>query len=175
MRVEKKEECIYELLEPDSLREILGCYSSLKPRDVIHHLVPIRLYTNEGEELLLVEENVWRALRSLKCENIFTLGLHIASIRRNRVYLHLALGSLLEHVITHNYVVLPEPLVRKLLYGKPVVVTNVEYNLESTQHCPKAVLDEDRRFVAWARVEENNGKLLIKPLIDVGWYLRSGV
>ncbi len=131
--------------------------------------------SSKGVELLLVPSDAaYTELVDAFCSDVFTVGLHVASVRGDRVLLHLSAGLIIQDVIVRGYLRLPEQLVKKLLYGKPLVVT--PRGLELDLSCdPVAVLDSMREFIAWARVKRADGKLLIKPLVDAGWYLRSGV
>ena len=133
-----------------------------------------RVVHGEGFELILVPVWLEGLLEKLGCP--FAVGLHVASSRRGRLYPTLALGQLIEHAIVSCYLRLPERLVAKLTYGRSLLVNprGLEHRLRGCSLV--AVLSEvTGRFVAWALVSRQGGKLLIKPVVDVGWYLRSGV
>ncbi len=162
------------------IERVAARYTSLEPPILTRDATLLVAETNSSTHILLAPPYALEILRDTEaCTRLYTAGLHIASIVNGHLRLHLSLGQLLEPVITRNYVTLPEPLLRKLLYGKPVAVARIEHQLEEPVYrgvYPAAVLSEARRFSAWARVEKRSkGKLLIKPVIDVGWYLRSGV
>ncbi len=176
MPVEEKV-CRYKLLGRDErLEKLLRVYVSRSAAEAIlrFHVV-VEVVHESGSELLLVPG--WAAgLVVEKCGSLYTAGLHVASVRGCRVYPTLSLGTLIEHAIVRCFVALPEGLVAKLTYGKSLLLDprGLEARLGGCGRV--AVLAAgSRRFVAWARVEEKGDKLLIKPVVDVGWYLRSGV
>ncbi len=173
MRVEE-EVCRYRRGGYELLASFLSRYVGDSQR-VLRGLEVVMVEHEAGAELLLVPSRVYRLLGGL-CSLVYTAGLHAASLRRGRLLPTLSLGQLVEHAIVECYVVLPERLVAKLTYGRSIIVEPRGLRHRLRDACnPVAVLAENGRFVAWARVERQADKLLIKPLVDVGWYLRSGV
>ena len=173
MRVEE-EVCRYKRTGLEQLERFLSRYVS-DARRVLRGYEAILVEHSGGAELLLVPRGLYDAARSF-CSRVYTLGLHAASLRRGRLLPTLSLGQFIEHAIVECYVRLPERLVAKLTYGKSIVVDAARTPHRLGGECrPAAVLAENDRFVAWAHVEKRADKLLIKPLVDVGWYLRSGV
>ncbi len=179
----KRMPCRYraaDVKEVNLVEKVAASYTSLEPPILTRTHILLVAEAADSRHILLAPPQVRELLRDVEtCARLYTAGLHIASIVNNRLHLHLSLGQLLEPIITRNYVILPEALLRKLLYGKPVTAVRIEYAVDERVYrgeYPAAILSEARRFSAWARVEKRGkGKLLIKPVIDVGWYLRSGV
>ncbi len=176
MRVE--ENCKYGIDVGLSSRfwEHIECYTRKEiSKSLSSRYSIVRVDGVGGQELLLVPSYVLGIvdINSI-CDILFTLGLHVASVRNSRLRLNLAAGQLIEKAVNRGYIVLPEQLVKKLLYGKEITISTrcLDFDLSCN---PVAILDSERDFVAWARVLRAGGKLLIKPLIDAGWYLRSGV
>ena len=172
----EEEVCRYQVKGWDErLAELLAEHVGPAVEATLKDLIVVEVVHGSGSELLLVPRWAVPILRE-NCAFVYTAGLHAASIRRGRLYPTLSLGTLIEHAIVRCYVVLPEGLVAKLTYGKSIVVDAAGLEAALGECRRVAVLAADsRRFVAWARVEEKGDKLLIKPVVDVGWYLRSGV
>ncbi|WP_167827772.1 PUA domain-containing protein [Pyrolobus fumarii] len=163
------------------LENVLACYLDQPYHRLLREYVVVNVVLEDGRiEILLTPRYSANLLSLLPCEHVYTMGLHVASIHRRDLRLHLSLGQLIEHVITRSYIIVREKPLRKLLYGRQVFVSEdeyIEYVPPPREECKRvAVLDENRRFAAWGVIRQaSGGKLLIKPLVDVGWYLRSGV
>ena len=173
MRAEE-EVCRYRRGGVELLAAFLSRYVG-DPHRLLAGFEVVRVEHGEGYELLLVPQGVYGIIEG-HCSRVYTAGLHVAAVRRGRLLPTLSLGQFAEHAIVDCFVVLPERLVAKLTYGRSLVLDPRGLRARIRRGCqPLAVLDARGRFVAWVRVEREADKLLIKPLVDVGWYLRSGV
>lgn len=63
---------------------------------------------------------------------------------------------------------MPDKIIEKVLYGKPVIVEEV-YNFRRA-----LLVDGYNDFVAFVTLRRRNRGTEIIPVLDIGWYLRAG-
>ena len=116
----------------------------------------------------------------LRTEDIRAVGVAIAVKTSRGLAPTLGLLSLATslHISPLNhYVVVREPGATLFLYGRDVFEESVE-ELRADPSCgtaPLIVLDEERLPLGLGAVARRRSQLLIRNVLDAGWYLRSGV
>ncbi len=137
-------------------------------------------------DLYAARENIVRELASIRpaIENsraeIFTAGIHIARIKRGKITPLLGLLAIIRLAEKipppTGYAVVNEKAEKLFLYGKDVFQENI---LKLSQPgCNKnyvIVLNEHNDALGWGRIRKQQNTIYIQNIIDVGWYLRSGV
>ena len=110
----------------------------------------------------------------------YTVGVHVARIDRGRLLPLLGLLSL-AHVEQlqprRHYVVVTDRAALLFVYGKDIYSGSV-LELNEDEHCtglPLVVLNTLYEPLGYGRRLRKHGELLIRNVLDAGWYLRSGV
>ncbi len=89
----------------------------------------------------------------------------------------LSLAASLHIKPLNHYVVVREPGATLFLYGRDILEESV-VELRADPSCgeaPLIVLDEERLPLGLGAVARKRSQLLIRNVLDAGWYLRSGV
>ncbi|NOZ88669.1 MAG: hypothetical protein GXO15_01945 [Crenarchaeota archaeon] len=157
------------------LRSLLECYGFtriLEGREA-------RCTVDEGGcTLYLLDRQLARSLRGTP---LFA-GVPVALLRGARLLPTLGLLSLAERAgITprRHYVVVGEHAANLFTYGRDIFEESLE-KTEIDESCarqgiPLVVVDPEGGLLGYGAPRRKAGRLLIHNLLDVGWYLRSGV
>ncbi|NPA04605.1 MAG: hypothetical protein GXO09_00730 [Crenarchaeota archaeon] len=119
-------------------------------------------------------------LEILKEADILSYGVHIAVYTRGRRGRHILLPSLglLNYIRTpRTYVRVNRKAAILFTYGRDILPEGIIELRKPPRECPNIlpVLDEYGEPIGWGRLNLSQGKPIIENLLDVGWYLRSGV
>jgi 60S ribosome subunit biogenesis protein NIP7 len=166
-------ECNHEFTE--AISRLLKCYtgSPKLPLDVK------LLCVNGGEctEILATTTSVARYAISLSSW-FFTAGIHVARYCRGRLVPLLGLLHLLRGRLNSHYLVVNEVAEKLFLYGRDVFqesVVRVAVNHDCLRSgVPLVVVNIYGDPLGYAR-PSRRGRIIFENLLDVGWYLRSGV
>ncbi len=95
------------------------------------------------------------------------IGVPLLLKKRTGMVPLLPLGDYMIKSCSHK-VILPDKIIEKVLYGKPVIVKEV-YNFRRA-----LLVDGYNDFVAFVTLRRRNRGTEIIPVLDIGWYLRGG-
>ncbi|MET1128141.1 MAG: hypothetical protein ABWW70_02345 [Thermoproteota archaeon] len=127
---------------------------------------------NLGKEAELLLQVVGR-------ERLVAMGVHIGRINGRYIPM-LGFLSLLRRIGVkpkRGYVRLTEGGAKHFLYGHDVWGESISEVARPAENCRGlvAVLNERGEPIGWGRLQENHDHILVQNLVDLGWYLRSGV
>jgi len=109
----------------------------------------------------------------------YTLGIHVARLRGSAVLPMLGLLSLSHrHRLkpSTHYVVVDDEAAIRFIYGKDVELRAVlEERVEQQCRLPVIVVNKLYEPLGYGKKAKSHGELLIRNVLDAGWYLRSGV
>jgi ribosome biogenesis protein Nip4 len=99
--------------------------------------------------------------------NVEFVGVSIMKVKGGRVYPQLNMGDIMVKYCK-NKVLLPDPLVQKLLYGREITV-------RERFHFTDGLLVSTRgEFLGFVKLDRTKNGTRIIPEKEIGWYLRSG-
>ena len=136
------------------------------------------LYCVESDEcteiLLCASEPVSRVLtfkRSLR-DNIFSMGVHVARLCGGEFKPLLGLLNILRGKLKRGYVIVNQKSERVFLYGRDILPEGIIELKPSGCKGLLVVLNEKLEPLGWGKISSGG---VVKNLIDLGWYLRSGI
>ncbi len=111
-----------------------------------------------------------------------SLGVQYALYKVETARLYPSLGlltiiRLLNSPPTSHYVIVESKAAMLFTYGRDVLHDSI-IELNHNQECkryPLIVMSEEVEPVGFGTLKRMNGRVLIQNILDVGWYLRSGV
>ncbi len=117
--------------------------------------------------------------RSINYQDIVSIGVHVAIVEHRTIKPTLGLLNFLALLgIKDNYIVVNDVAEKHFLYGRNVFEDNI-VQIRSNTACPHnifVVVNNEYIPLGWGRLGRAGGKgLRVINLIDLGWYLRSGV
>ncbi|MBW9140508.1 MAG: hypothetical protein K1T65_02160 [Candidatus Aramenus sp.] len=99
--------------------------------------------------------------------NVEFVGVSIMKVKGGKVYPQLNMGDIMVKYCK-NKVLLPEPLVQKLLYGREITVRERYYFTNGL------LVSTRGEFLGFVKLDRTKNGTRIIPEKEIGWYLRSG-
>lgn len=161
---------------PPTVRQRLGKLASCYTESDILTAHKLYCMRNSGSTTIHAARLVQTLMRP---ENTIAIGLQVAVIVDDKRLLpSLGLLSLIRRYgsVENHYAVISEQAARLYTYGRDVFRESV-IELKQNTRCsnePIIVLNPRREPLGFGRLQQR-GRVLIRNLIDVGWYLRSGL
>lgn len=108
-------------------------------------------------------------------QHIVSMGVHVFRKKSNKLLPMLGLLNFIKP--RKGYVVVSYEGIKHFLYGKDILHNNIIEIVEFPADCklPYIVVGPKGEAVGYGRLIVFKGKPLIRNVLDLGWYLRSGV
>ena len=132
-------------------------------------------------EVFAVEERTAKLLSMLsgiEGLEIFVAGIHVARMCTGKLRLLLGFTTLLDLPVTNHYVVVNEAGEKLFTYGRDVLPESVveeKIDKKCRDTLPVLVLTQRKEPLGFAKPRSERGRVIFQNVLDVGWYLRSGV
>ena len=171
----------------ESLLRLVSCYTPAL-RDLLEKDYELLCAPSTGHSKNEAKMNVY-AVRKLAYEAVksitgahtpFVIGIQVAVALGRLLVPALGMLSIMKrHRISpeNHYIVVGEKAALLFTYGRDVFGESV-VSLKQRNRCkdtPLIVATSQGDLLGFGRPVRRNGRLLIRNLLDVGWYLRSGV
>ncbi len=155
------------------LKEYLDCISAkLKPGVEL-----TCMYSGECIEILAASKKAMQIAKIVKDKlHLFTYGVHVARYCDNRIIVNLGLLGIIGGYSSH-YVRVTDHGERLFLYGRDIFEDSI-IEIKVSKECtgkPVLVVNTRGEPLGWGRYRRRKGRIIIENIIDLGWYLRSGV
>lgn len=150
----------------------MSCYTS---DDVLEGYELVCVDSGECVEVLVVRASAYEKIPTLGGEltgKVFSVGVHSARVCRDEFKPLLGLLNVLRGRVRRGYVVVNEKSEKVFLYGRDILPEGVLEMKPSGCKGVLVVLNKKLEPIGWARA---SGGGVIKNMLDLGWYLRSGI
>ncbi len=110
-------------------------------------------------------------------DRLVAVGVHVARNTPRKILVMLGLLSIVEKLgVKDNYVIVSSEGEKHFLYGKDVYEDNIlGYSVSKQCNIPVIVLNAKNVPIGWGKLAKTSRGMRVTNLIDLGWYLRSGV
>jgi len=121
-----------------------------------------------------IDKVLKRILESVQL-HIVSMGVHVFRKQAGKLLPMLGLLNFIKP--RRGYVVVSYEGIKHFLYGKDILYNNIIkiVELPTTCNLPYIVVEPKGEAVGYGRLVVFKGKPLIRNILDLGWYLRSGV
>lgn len=121
-----------------------------------------------------IDKVLERILESVQ-PHVISMGVHVFRKRSRKLLPMLGLLNFIKP--RKGYVVVSYEGIKHFLYGKDVLYDNIIkiVELPTTCNLPYIVVGPKGEAIGYGRLAIFKGKPLIRNVLDLGWYLRSGV
>ncbi len=174
-----------DLVDPIEWKEIVdqidSDFGDGATKRIIDELVPVSMDRGKSKSFYLIPAQWTRILdMDLSMFELKSLGIWLGEIVKDRFRLSIAVINRLSE-ITESVVVVSDKGAQSFTYGRSIIresVLEVDYNLERGQRV--VVLTQDGRCVGLGVLSVDAHKinrlakdrLVVKNVIDIGWYIR---
>ncbi len=164
---------------PQTVVKIINSFLKTLNTSIKSGLKLVCIESKDAIEVLACSNDAYNILGLLKCKhhNVFSAGIHIARISKDFKRITPLLG-LLNVINTPEkcYIVVNEHAEKLFLYGRDVFEESILECSESLTECKiVVVLNKLREPIGWAKPQKLKHKIVVRNLLDLGWYLRCGV
>lgn len=162
------------------LLSFLNCLGITNTKETIQRYEVICLTKKDKIDIYLYHKELKPFITS-NLPNLYIHGVHIATIKKDKLLPYLGLLSLLRVnniEVTRSYVVVSDEGEKLFLYGRDILPQSIIKIERPSSRCPKivVVMNTQGDLLGWGYlIRKGSNQFLIRNLIDAGWYLRSGV
>ncbi len=183
MPVKKTLTCKEDVIE--ELKKLLHrCYKLRAAHEIISYTYcvtsknKVNIYYYKSQEELA---RLYPKLNNI-VDKLVSLGIQYALYKVETAKLYPSLGlltiiRLLNSPPTSHYVIVESKAAMLFTYGRDILHDSI-IKLNHNQECkryPLIVMNEEVEPIGFGTLKRMNGRVLIQNILDVGWYLRSGV
>lgn len=183
MSVKKTLVCKENIIE--ELKRLLhGCYKLRSAHEIISYTYCVTSKDKVNIYYYKSQEEPARLHSRLNdiADRLVSLGVQYALYKVKAARLYPSLGlltitRLLDSPPTSHYVIVESKAAMMFTYGRDVLHGSI-IELNHSQECkvyPLIVMSKEVEPVGFGTLKRMNGRVLIQNILDVGWYLRSGV